>query len=511
MKYLASLLLILCIFGCNTERTYNMVPNLSDIEKGLVCTYDKNYSLKICIKIAKDQIPVRTVEVPVEVVVEKIVEKIVEVEKGKVVEIETGQVVEVVETIIETKHLYKEVDYKKLVQLIIDALPEGVNKEDIDVEELQEIAEEVVETYREEEETTETQTITTVVDVKTAEPDPDPQEEADTDPQEEADTDPQEEVDTDPQEEVDTDPQEEADTDPQTLTIIVEPEIPFVAAEENNPTSAQTQADPQSPPPEVTTTVLTGTIKHAHGYDDDGNARTHTHRSTEFIHTVIERSDFDQQQKDDGFYDLGTPDGFDLDQHLEQYGYARPPLPPPPPPPPPPELPTAPAVGNTGSFSASVSGNRVGDTSTGLPSSPTEAVTAMNNQWQYENVVFDITINNISGWKLQSGHNEQITVTGTVGFTGIDATFGNVFVIGASADPATGHLHTVFSYIASNYLSLPHTITLAGTLEKDIGDGHVAVIEVTSIVIEINGGSNDSFSYTIKDIAITSDPAWKNQ
>ena len=197
-------------------------------------------------------------------------------------------------------------------------------------------------------------------------------------------------------------------------------------------------------------------------------------------------------------------------------------------PPPTPDLPTtAFSQGDTGSFSASVSGKRLNDAGNPIDNTSLPDISGVGNADQ-ENYKYDIKFAlsiNIDGWVWQGNPFETETYEDAE-FIRIAVQFANSFYVspapvnvdsddyGKSVIP--GH-YNIFSYLATHHLKKPwetKEITLPkGKFKKDIGKGaksetdktvvdHKAVMDVEGVVLTITGGTGnpDTLSYTVKSI-----------
>ena len=179
----------------------------------------------------------------------------------------------------------------------------------------------------------------------------------------------------------------------------------------------------------------------------------------------------------------------------------------PPPPPPPPTLPTSAfSVGDSGSFSASVSGQRL-DTigqpinNTSLPD-VSGVSDADKNDYQYD-IKFSLNVN-IDGWERQGAYETKTYEDAE--FKYVDTVLNEGFVVdvvGDHSDEVTRGGYNIFSYLAQHYLD--REISLGSSkFVKDLGNGYKAVVPVSDIVLTITGGTGnpDTLSYTVKSIPI---------
>ena len=184
----------------------------------------------------------------------------------------------------------------------------------------------------------------------------------------------------------------------------------------------------------------------------------------------------------------------------------------------PPALPTSAfSVGDSGSASASVSGQRLDGTGQPIDNTSLPGISdvgdADNNNYEYD-IKFSLNVN-IGGWERQGAYETKTYEDAQ--FRHVDAIFSNAFFIGDDQPDdndlvkvKTGSF-TVFTYLADHYLDREISLG-SGTFKKDLGRGYKAVMTVTDVVITITGGTGnpDTLSYTVKSIsgasAITREP-----
>ena len=193
-------------------------------------------------------------------------------------------------------------------------------------------------------------------------------------------------------------------------------------------------------------------------------------------------------------------------------------------------LPDAIMIGETGSFSAYISGQRLyghaeatilgnvqaGDPvpNTSLPSSPHDAAVAAGSlkgdDGTYQQHTFSalFTLNiNINGWVWQANPHE--ISFDSVQFDNIDATVGEtLFIIHSPNNNVIPGGYTVFTYLARHYLQRENgqdkerEIMLgAGIFKKDLGNGRTAIMKIDSMTIQITGGSDNTLNYKITSVA----------
>ena len=169
-----------------------------------------------------------------------------------------------------------------------------------------------------------------------------------------------------------------------------------------------------------------------------------------------------------------------------------------------PSLPDPIEVGDTGSSAATVSHNP--RNSPPLPTTASEVAEVASKDNLYH-IEFDISVN-IDGWVLQS---EKKARYNHVRFEPVAIWFDKFIVIPPRHSDVVGEgLYTVFTYLAVNYLHndiVPIGNVMPVMFKKDLGNGHAAIMDVTSMEIKITGSSDnpDTLTYTVESITLGGD------